>query len=398
MSSNWTSKAGHRMDICSCGREKQARSKRCAICARGGEATAATFNVVDVQFQPPAEQTVQTDRERKQHTSELSSLRKRYDEALRTIETMEKAAATHQALGQGLERYTIEPKFGSGTSEGTAVVLASDWHVEERVTPGSVSGLNEYNLVVAQERATRFFQSTLRLIRLLQQDTTIDTLVLALLGDFITNEIHGPENAEMNELHPTLALVEAQKHIVSGIQFLLDNSALHLVVPCHSGNHARTTIKTRFAAENGHSLEYLMYGFLASYFRHESRIEFIIPEGMHSYVNVYDQTIRFHHGHSIKYQGGVGGIYIPTNKSIAQWNKAIRADLDCFGHFHQLRDGGNFICNGSLIGYNAFALAIKADYEPPRQTLFLMDKKRGRTCLWPVIVGANRQKPLAKVA
>jgi hypothetical protein len=173
--------------------------------------------------------------------------------------------------------------------------------------------------------------------------------------------------------------------IASGIQFILDNSTYSLVIPCHSGNHARTTAKTRFAAENGHSLEYLMYCHLAAYFRHEPRVTFIIPEGYHSYVRVYDQVIRFHHGHALRYAGGVGGIYIPVNKAIAQWQKAIPATLDVFGHFHQLRDGGNFLCNGSLIGYNAFALSIKADYEPPKQLLFMIDSKRGRTCTWPIL-------------
>jgi hypothetical protein len=130
-----------------------------------------------------------------------------------------------------------------------------------------------------------------------------------------------------------------------------------------------------------------MYVHLKAYFRNEPRVTFIVAEGMHSYVKVYDTMIRFQHGHAIKYGGGVGGIYIPVNKSIAQWNKARHADLDVFGHFHQSKDGGNFICNGSLIGYNSFALSIKADYEQPKQQLFLMDKKRGRTCTWPILVG-----------
>ena len=79
-------------------------------------------------------------------------------------------------------------------------------------------------------------------------------------------------------------------------------------------------------------------------------------------------------------------MFTPTYTSIDDWNKAKRADLDVFGHFHQLRDGGNFICNGSLIGYNAYAMSIKAHFEPPKQTLFLMDKKRGRTCTWPILL------------
>ena len=40
--------------------------------------------------------------------------------------------------------------------------------------------------------------------------------------------------------------------------------------------------------------------------------------------------------------------------------------------------------NGSLIGYNAYALSIKASFEPPTQTYFLLDKKRGRTMTAPI--------------
>lgn len=378
------SKAGTRMDTCGCGNEKQARSRRCESCAvavRRGASDAVS--------------TVAADRDKQRTALEISGLRKKYDEALRTIETLERTAERTKLLSEGVETFEIEPKMGSGTAEGTVVVVASDWHVEERVGP-EVGGLNRYTPEIATARATQFFQAALRLTRLLQQDIRIDHMVLALLGDFITNDIHEAENAEMNALLPTHAIVHAQNLLISGIQFLLDNSTLDFVIPCHSGNHARTTKTTRFGAENGHSLEYLMYCHLAAYFRQEKRIQFVIPEGMHSYLRVYDKTLRFYHGHGIKYGGGVGGIYIPTNKKIAQYNKAVRADLDIFGHFHQLRDGGNFICNGSMIGMNSFALAIGADYEPPKQTLFLIDKARGRTCLWPIVF--DDAKPKVKKA
>jgi hypothetical protein len=334
----------------------------------------------------PAPETLAADRDRLRSADTIASLKARYAEALKTIERQERQIGAAAALGRPVDTFKIEPRAKSGTSEATPVLVASDWHIEEKVG-AEVGGLNRYSLEIAKERSTRFFQSGLRLIRLLSQDVTISTAVLALLGDFITNVIHDAENAEMNEVHPTEAILVAQGFIVSGIEFLLNHSKLSLVVPCHSGNHARTTKTTRFSAENGHSLEYLMFRHLAAYFRHEPRVTFIIPEGMHSYLGVYDQTIRFQHGHSIKYGGGVGGIFIPAYKAIAQWNKGKRADLDVFGHFHQSKDGGNFLCNGSLIGYNGFALAIKADFEPPRQTLFLMDKRRGRTCTWPIIVG-----------
>lgn len=333
----------------------------------------------------PAFATVAADRDKQRGAVELASLKSRYAIALKTIERQEREARAVNAMGQGLDTFHIKATKGSGTSESTVVLVASDWHIEEKVG-AEVGGLNTYTLDIAKARATKFFQASLRLTNLLAQDTRIDHVVLALLGDFITGNIHGEENAETNQLQPNHAITAALGYLVSGIQFLLDNSQVRFTVPCHSGNHARTTLKTRFGAENGHSLEYLMYLLLAAHFRAESRVKFIIPEGMHSYLKIYDTTIRFHHGHAVKYGGGVGGIYIPVNKAIAQWSKARHADLDVFGHFHQMRDGGNFLCNGSLIGHNSFALSIKADYEQPKQLLFLIDKKRGRTCTWPILV------------
>lgn len=344
----------------------------------------------------PPTATLASDRERQRLQAEQTSLRRRYDEALSTIDRQETELRASAQLGSGVETFTITPHAPSGTAEGTVVLVASDWHVEENVG-AEVGGLNTYSLDIAKARATQFFQAALRLTKLLQQDIRIDTMVLALLGDFVSNDIH-EEFPEVNELTPMYAIQAAMGFLISGIDFLLANSSLKFVIPCHSGNHARTTRTTRFSTENGHSLEYLMYSHLAAYYRHEMRVTFIIPEGMHSYVRVYDKVIRFHHGHAIRYAGGVGGIYIPVNKAIGQWNKAIHADLDVFGHFHQLRDGGNFLCNGSLIGYSAFALSIKADFEEPKQLLFLMDKARGRTAVWPILFPSSSKVSKARAA
>lgn len=369
------------ISTCRCGGQKQRRSNQCAACAQG------RLNIQTPGV--PSEQTVDDDRAKRLARSAMDSLRRRYEESLQTIERQEKELGVVAALHNGVNNFYIKATPGGGKSEATPVLVASDWHVEENVG-AEVGGLNIFNIDIAKERATRFFTAGLRLVKLLNQDVTIHNVVLALLGDFITNDIHSGEEVEMNEQQPMHALVTAQNFLISGIEFLLANSTYNFIVPCHSGNHARTTRKTRFSAENGHSIEYLMYLHLAAYFKHEPRVTFLIPEGMLSYLTVYDQTIRFTHGHAIKYGGGIGGIFVPAYKAISQWDKGRHADLTVMGHFHQCKDGGNFLVNGSLIGYNGFALAIKADYEPPKQILFLMDSKRGRTCVWPIICGDSK--------
>lgn len=306
---------------------------------------------------------------------------RKYNELLEQHDQLQREVDAVRAIKE-VSTYTIKPT--KSKSEATAFLIASDWHFEERVESDVVNGLNNYDLNIARARSQQFFQNGLTLLNITKRDVKIKTLVLALLGDFISGSIHD-ELAETNQLPPVLALVEVEKHIVSGIQFLLDNSDVDIVVPCHSGNHGRTTVKQRHASERGNSFEYYMYHHIAAHFKDNKRVTFIISSGYHSYLTTYDYTVRFHHGHSIRYGGGVGGIYIPTYKAIAQWDIARRADLDVFGHFHQFRDGGQFICNGSMIGYNAYALSIKAGYEPPKQTFFLVDKKRGKTIVAPIL-------------
>jgi len=257
----------------------------------------------------------------------------------------------------------------------TAVALASDWHYEETVHLANVNNKNEYNPKIAKERAEMFFISTVRLLKIFGKESEIENLILALLGDFINGQLR-EEAMENNSMRPTEAMLESWKILSAGINYILQNTDINLTIPCHSGNHARITPKTHMSTEAGNSLEYIIYHGLASEFKDNKRVKFIIPTSYHSYIDINGFTIRFHHGHAMKYHGGIGGIYISVNKAIAQWNKVKHADLDAFAHFHQLRDGGNFICNGSLIGWNEFANFIKADYEKPKQAFFLIDHER----------------------
>ena len=129
-----------------------------------------------------------------------------------------------------------------------------------------------------------------------------------------------------------------------------------------------------------------MYMNLAQLYRGEDRIEFTIPKSYHSYQTIHGLRVRYHHGHDMKYQGGIGGITIPVNKAIAQWNKARAVDLDVFGHFHTFMDAGNFMCNGSLIGHSPYGISIKASYERPQQIFTVIDSSHGKTCTWPIFV------------
>lgn len=297
---------------------------------------------------------------------------------LKLLDDIKKAEEERDAVKAmtRISTFNISLPKDKSKSGATAVVLASDWHSEERVDPDTVNGFNEFNMDIEEKRATAFFQNVVKILKIRQMNSDIKTMVFALLGDFISGSIHD-ELMEGNQLLPIEALIRVQNQIASGIEFILKETDVDLIIPCHSGNHGRSTQRQRIATERGNSFEYYMYHQLANYFAGEKRVKFLVAGGYLSYVDIGDFTIRFHHGHAIRYYGGVGGIFIPARKAVAQWNKMRRADLDCFGHFHQSKfDTGNFVCNGSLIGFNAYAVNIKCDPEPPAQTFFLVNHKR----------------------
>ena len=279
----------------------------------------------------------------------------------------------------------ILPKAGV-RSEGVSVSVASDWHVDEIVNPQKVNGRNKFNPDIATVRARKFFANTLKLINKEKVDIKIKRHILALLGDFWSGNIH-EELLENTSMRPVEAAIFAQNLLVSGIEFLLANSSVKLIIPCSVGNHTRITQKVHISTETGNSMEYFMYHNLQNYFKAEPRVEFKISEGYHNILEVFGFKVRFHHGHAIRYNNGVGGIDVPVRRSIMQWNdKEQYADLDVFAHFHQYIPHKHYSVNGSLIGYSPFAVMNKYPFEVPCQSFFVLLDRRGKVAQFPIFL------------
>lgn len=303
----------------------------------------------------------------------------KYKAALREIETLRERCDRLAGLkDRPPEKPGRRPKRAKAAS-GTAVLVLSDWHVEERVDPATVNGQNEFDVAIAEKSVEQTTDKALMLLEDARHLAHIDRLVVALLGDFISGHIHD-ELIETNQMAPLPATRFAGKLLERSLRTLLAHAdvAQMDVVTCH-GNHGRTSRKMRHANSADMSYEYDLYLDLARRFDGEERVRWQIGTGYHNWLEVEGHPVRFHHGDSIRYQGGVGGLSIPVNKAIAAWNKTRPAAFDFFGHFHTWTRDWTWLCNGSLIGYNAFALSIKASYQPPVQTFAVFDAERGCT-------------------
>jgi len=335
---------------------------------------------------PKPEEALERDRIVRNLRVKVSQAESKYHAAVNRVERLETQIETLTKLAARKPVRVPSKPTRKRDADGTAVLVLSDWHVEELVQPERVNGLNEFTLEIAAQRIANTFDRALLLLEDARHLSRIDEMVVAVLGDLISGYIH-EELQEGNQLAPLPATMFAADCLEAGLRKLLAHGKLsRIVVPACFGNHGRTTPRRRVATGADNSFERNLYLHLARRFRDDLQVQWNIAEGYHNWLEIQGRQVRFHHGDAIRYWGGVGGISIPINKAIAAWNKSRRADLDIFGHLHQWLWGWNWLCNGSLIGYAPFSVEIKADYQPPLQSFCVIDRDRGLVRALPLFV------------
>jgi hypothetical protein len=280
---------------------------------------------------------------------------------------------------------------------GTPILMASDWHVEEVVDVLKVNHVNEYNPDIAKSRAGKFFRGVTYKIQQAKHEYDCREAVLWLGGDFITGFIH-ESYKENNAMSPIQAIHFWKGIAKAGIEMMLEQlpELEKLYVVCNYGNHGRTTRKPvdgAIAAAN--SFEHAAYIDLAELFEGNDRVEFKISAGTLEYVQIYEWTLRFTHGDKgVKFRDAIGGISTAARKAVMGWDTSRPADYTILGHWHQwITPFSDIIVNGSLIGYNPFAMDIKARWEPPQQGFWILDEERGRRhteSIWVSSYGARK--------
>jgi len=313
------------------------------------------------------------------HKRESSELANRVIELERDLEILA-AVKEHDP-----QRYIIQPPTTKTKSLATAIVQWSDWHVDEVVDFATVNGLNEYNKAIAKQRATKCFENTIKLVNTQRSAVIIDNLVIHLGGDAIGGYIH-PELQQTNSMSPIEGIFYAKDLCVSGIDYVLQHGEFKLItIVCSRGNHPRLTPKMQFANDYSMNMEAFLYYSLADHYKDEKRVLFKIDKSELSYLTIYDKVFRFYHGHQIKFMGGIGGFTVPLYKAIHRWNSNIQAyyNFMCDKHTYS-NPTPDCQVNGSLKGYDAYAVSHGFSYQPPLQSFTLMDSKKGITIKAPI--------------
>lgn len=295
-------------------------------------------------------------------------------------------------LRQLLDRYsTIKPvdqkvpawlkrKQATKKHHDTPVLMLSDLHLDEVVDLHEMDGINEYDRTIAHRRLENVVDGTVTLLKRHTAGTHHDGIVVALLGDIITGEIHD-ELARTNVAPPSASIVHWVPHLASALRYLADEFG-RVFVPCVDGNHDRFYKKTPAKKRAESSLAWVVYNWLADSLRDDARVTFGISTSPEQLIDVYGSTFLLSHGDGFRSQGGVGGLYPSMLKWLLrkhQLYSATKRDFNyaLIGHHHQDLWGQDFVVNAALKGYDEYAKSNGFTFGVAAQQLFTVTPERG---------------------
>lgn len=319
--------------------------------------------------------------------AKANQFERKYKTALNELERLSDALDSALLIKESVAFDRLTPAPLSDTlGEVIPMVQWSDWHVEEKVEPRTIDGLNEYNPDIAAKRAYKLAQNTLKLTQKERKNACIREMLLTLGGDMINNHLHD-HDVRNNYLSPIEAVRFAKELLIKNITFLLEYGDFDkLTIACVRGNHSRQTHKMSATDDYRLNYEQMLYYDLRDYFnRQNAPIEWHIPQGGRAYVEKFGRVVRVFHGWEVKGGGGIGGITIPLWKTLHRYDSIQKADFSLMHDKHTYWAATpHSQINGSMVGYNAYARSCGFPYQPPIQGMKLLDKKRGFTGSFPI--------------
>jgi len=284
----------------------------------------------------------------------------------------------------------IPSKPGSDCSQ-SAVLMLSDTHVGQIITPDQTLGFGGYDLEVFLARL-KTVETALTSIVTKHTTTVVDELVVCFGGDLIHGALnHGAEAAQKMTLFEQCYLAG---HAFG--QFLRNVAPIFPAVRVVGtvGNHPRFANQKRMPTENRYSnLDMFCLAYTQALTAGLPTVSWTLDKQPSALFDVQGFRFQLLHGDTLR--GGDRALGIPNHavgrhiSSVTQlFTKHGQKAPDYYlcGHLH--RDivlphaKGKFIVNGGFPGIDGYALAESFSPVDPSQTFFLVHPKYGQTACY----------------
>lgn len=288
-------------------------------------------------------------------------------------------------------------------SRGIPTLLLSDMHFDETVDLEEVMYVNRYDREIAEQRLQATFEKTVMVLRQYTAGLRFEGVNLILAGDGLSGQIH-EELRRTNAALLLPSLLHWQTKLEEFVGGLADEfGKVHVTtVP---GNHPRLSFKPIAKGRAEDNLDWLMSMEMALSFRGDDRVSFQTPRSADTMLQVYDTRYLVTHGDQFRGGSGISGIMAPLSlghhrKTRAQMGfeailqgigappeitaKVGHFDWLVMGHWHQYMIGRGLIVNGSLKGYDEYAMVSNFPPEVPTQALWITTPEHGMTSTMPI--------------
>jgi hypothetical protein len=335
--------------------------------------------------------TERLERENKKLRTQVKAYR---EDDLTTQEIREKVYKLSSQPADPPKWVLTTDKLSKG-SPGTPSLFISDIHYGEVVDPLQINGVNAYSVAIAEARLKMLVENTIDLLNNHMVNPNYPGIVVPTGGDLFSGDIHD-ELSITNELEIMTAFSRLFGCMIEVYSNLADSFG-KVFIPWVSGNHPRTTKKIRAKNFNATNFDYLLGLQLEKHFEKDNRIQFYIPAGTDALYRIFDYRYLLTHGN--QFRGGDGmigpiGPIIRGDYKKRGRNTQIDMEYDTLliGHFHQVRNLGEIIVNGSLKGYDEYCYTNNFKYEAPKQILFMTHPDRDITFSMPVQLIDKKKK------
>ncbi len=343
-----------------------------------------------------------TVRERRRYSEENSHLRAQLQAAhdeLNAQEDIRKVLFGLTSAPLSPPSWTLRPMKRGGKLLEVPVLWSTDRQWGEVVRAEEVQYHNAYDPKIAARRYRTFIESGIDLCLNHMVDPDYPGIVYLRGGDSISGDI-SEEFRETNALSPNPAVKDLAEKELWGINQLADAFG-RVVVISVPGNHDRTKPKPPSKRYADLSWDDILSWHLEKIFaeRKDERIAFFTPRSGEARFRIYGTWFMLVHGDRMGTGGGQGFIgpaapIVRGIKKTRDFYARIKKPVDyvMVGHYHtSMEVPGGFSCSAA-VGFNEYAMRLKAEPEPPQQRLLFVHPTRGITARWPIYL--DDPKPL----
>lgn len=243
------------------------------------------------------------------------------------------------------EPYSVRvgrPLKRSEASVGTLEILFSDMQIGKLCA--------DYNTEVAKQRMVKFANGIQDILE--NTEYKIERIVVASLGDIVEDHMkHGVGSASACDTGLAEQMADAIALIWKELLVPLFQLGIKTDVMCIAGNHGSSQHKGMDVFKAGKfAYDYPIYKALemltqTAEFNH---VNFIIPEGVFGYLNIYGNYVIYEHGYFN--QASEKGMNDQMKKRGQQIKKHVEFYRQGDKHNVQMYDCGKIVLNGAFFG------------------------------------------------